>query len=43
MPFYFYGYDPTYVLVIFAFILTLFASFGVKSTFARYDKIKSSR
>ena len=29
---FFYGYDPTYVLVIAAFFLTLFASFGVKST-----------
>ena len=35
-------YDPTYILVIFAFILTLFASFGVKSTFARYSKVKSA-
>ena len=35
-------YDPTYVLVLVAFALTLFASFGVKGTFARYDKIKSS-
>ncbi len=43
----FYGYpflyDPTYVLVLIAFALTLFASFGVKGTFAKYDKIKSSQ
>ena len=42
-----YGYigmfDPTYVLVIAAFFLTLFASFGVNSTFKKYDKIKNSR
>lgn len=28
-----YYFDPTYVLVIIAFLLTLFASMGVKSTF----------
>ena len=34
-----YGYyfDPTYVLVIIAFLLTLFASMGVKSTFVKKD------
>ena len=42
MPFY-YGFDPTYILVLFAFFLTLFASFGVKATFSKYDKIRSSR
>lgn len=36
-------YDPTYILVIAAFALTLFASYGVKGTFAKYDKIRSSR
>lgn len=36
-------FDPTYVLVIIAFLLTLFASFGVKATFRKYDKIRSSR
>jgi len=44
MPYgFFYGWDPTYVLVLFAFILTLIASYGVKATFARYDKVKSTR
>ena len=40
-----YGYyfDPTYVLVILAFILTMFASFGVKSTFRKYDEVHNSR
>lgn len=36
-------FDPTYVLVIIAFLLTLFASFGVKGTFSKYDKIRSAR
>jgi len=44
MPYgFFYGWDPTYVLVLFAFILTLIASYGVKATFAKYDKVKSTR
>lgn len=38
-----YYYDSTYILLIIAFFLTLFASFGVKMTFAKYDKIKSSK
>lgn len=37
--FYIGGYDGTYVLVILAFLLTLFASFGVKTVFAKYSKI----
>ena len=36
-------YDSTYILVIIAFALSLFASFGVKTTFARYKKIQTSR
>ncbi len=38
MP-YFYWYDSTYVLVIIAFLLSLFASFGVKATFSKYAKV----
>ncbi len=38
MPFY-YWYDSTYILVIFAFLLSLFASFGVKATFSKYSKV----
>lgn len=38
-----YYYDPTYILVIIGFLLTLFASFGVQSTFKKYDKISNSR
>ncbi len=35
--------DSTYVLVIIGFALTMFASFGVQSTFKKYDKILNSR
>lgn len=38
-----YYFDPTYVLVIIAFVLTMFASFGVKSTFNKYNDVYSSR
>ncbi len=40
-----YGYyiDPTYVLVILAFALSLFASFGVKATFNKYNDVRSAR
>lgn len=39
----FYGLDPTYILVIIAFALTMFASFGVKATFSKYDKVRNAR
>lgn len=39
----FYYYDWTYSLVLIAFLLTLFASFGVKSAFSRYSKVGNSR
>lgn len=42
MPFFYY-YDPTYVLVIIALLLSLFASFGVKATFSKYNKVLNSR
>lgn len=38
-----YYMDSTYILVILGFILSMIASFGVKSTFARYDSVKNSR
>lgn len=38
-----YYFDPTYVLVLIAFVFTMIASFGVKATFAKYDKIRSAR
>lgn len=39
----FYYYDSTYILVLIAFALSMFASFGVNATFARYKKVRSSR
>lgn len=35
----FYYYDPTYILVIIGFLLTLFASFGVNGTFNKYKDV----
>ena len=35
-----YYFDPTYILVIIAFLLTLFASMGVKSTFSKYNDVQ---
>jgi hypothetical protein len=43
MPLGYYYFDSTYVLVIIAFMLTMFASFGVKSTFNKYNDVHSSR
>ncbi|MBQ7794234.1 MAG: zinc metallopeptidase [Clostridia bacterium] len=42
MPFYYY-FDSTYILVLIAFALSAFASFGVNATFAKYNKVRSSR
>lgn len=36
-------WDSTYILVIIAMMLSLFASFGVKSTFSKYQKLKTAR
>lgn len=36
-------YDPTYILVIIGFMLSIFASFGVKSTFSKYSGVYNSR
>ena len=36
-------YDPTYILVIIGFMLSIFASFGVKSTFSTYSGVYNSR
>lgn len=36
-----FWYDSTYILVIIGFMLSLFASFGVKSTFSKYSKVLS--
>lgn len=43
MPYgYFYGYDPTYVLVIIGFILCLGASAMVNSTMSKYSKQRAA-
>lgn len=39
----YYMFDPTYFLLIIGFLLTMFASFGVQSTFKKYDKVRNSR
>lgn len=45
MPYYMYGYglDPTYILVIIAFLLTCLASFGVNATFNKYKDVYNAR
>lgn len=40
MPFY-YGFDPTYILVLLGLMLSLWASARVKSTYAKYSKESS--
>ena len=35
--------DPTYILVIIGFIITMIASANVKSTFSKYDRVLSRR
>lgn len=39
----FYYWDPTYILVVFAMLLSMFASFGVNATFNKYKKVKTQR
>lgn len=41
MPFLFY--DPTYVFLIPAFLLALYAQWKVRSTFSRYSEVRTSR
>lgn len=36
-------YDSTYILIIIAFLLSMAASFGVKSTFSRYSGVNNMR
>lgn len=43
MPFYYYYYDPTYILVIIGFVFAMVASTGVQSAFNKYSKVKSYR
>lgn len=37
-----YGMDPTILLALIGLVLTMIASAGVKSTFAKYNKVKAS-
>lgn len=39
----FYYWDPTYILVVAALLLSMFASFGVNATFNKYKKVKTQR
>lgn len=41
MPYYGYYFDPTYILVIIGAVICLIASARVKSTFKKYDKVRS--
>ena len=41
MPFYYYGFDPTYILVLIGVVLSLLASAKVKSTYAKYQGVRS--
>ncbi|MBQ4529465.1 MAG: zinc metallopeptidase [Lachnospiraceae bacterium] len=38
---YFYYFDPTYILILIGVVLSLFASAKMKSTFAKYSKVRS--
>lgn len=41
MPFYGYYFDPTYILVLVGAVICLIASARVKTTFHKYDKVRS--
>lgn len=41
MPYYYYGFDPTYMLVLIGVVLSLLASARVKSTYAKYSRESS--
>ena len=43
MPYYYYGFDPTYVLVLIGAVICLIASARVKSTFNKYSQYRSMR
>lgn len=42
MLFGYYYWDPTYILVLAGVVISLLASWGVKSTFAKYSKVGNS-
>lgn len=42
----YYGYyhlDPTYILIVIGMVISLFASAKVKSTYAKYSKVRQDR
>ncbi|MGN0334569.1 MAG: zinc metallopeptidase [Lachnospiraceae bacterium] len=41
MPYYYYHYDATYLLVLIGVLISVWASAKVKSTYAKYEKIRS--
>ncbi len=41
MPYYYYGFDPTYILVVIGAILSIMASSKVQSTYSKYSKVRS--
>ena len=43
MPYYGYYFDPTYILIIIGALLSMWASSRVKSTYAAYSRVPSSR
>lgn len=42
MPFLYFRYDPTYILVLIGAMLSILASVKVKSTYARYSGVRSA-
>ena len=38
---YYYFFDPTYILILIGVVISLFASAKMKSTFAKYSKVRS--
>lgn len=43
MPYFFYYFDPTMLIVLPALIFTLWAQMNVKNTYSKYSKIMTSR
>lgn len=41
MPYYYYGFDPTYILVLVGAILSMIASSTVQSTYKKYSRVRS--
>lgn len=41
MPYYYYGFDPTYMLVLIGAVLSIIASSMVQSTYKKYSSVRS--